>query len=551
MKLLVSAVVVSVALYASVRAIAGPQAGISQSCVLNQRNLVSPGQPVTSSLYGNSIDSDGQRLIVGAPTDDGVVQDSGAAYIYVRDESSWVLEAKLKPDQPSSFSSFGFDVAILGDIAIVGSPQDNQGGSLAGAAYVFRRTGGAWLQEARLMASQPTPGQRFGTSVAATAGRAYIGTPTSTGGSVTVFRHEASSPARETWVEESVIMAPEHFADRPFFGRVFAVNEDRLVVGHPDSSSNSDAGYAHIYLRSGQSWSHETSIASVSSSSDDLFGYAVAFDGDRLLVGAPAGNCPLDTGGLVFGFRRIPASGIPGEWIQETIVSVPNISGHAYFGSSIVVKGNLLAVGAIFDEYDFGPANGSVIAFTRSKEANQVGVPEEWRAVAKITNPDTFNSTGFGNAIVVHDDRVLVGFSPDNELFEYSNSGGPSIVRHPIADEETAGQHSATFYVQAEGTGTLSYLWRNGPFLVSDGPSPGGGMVSGAGTAQLRIEQPGFADQGVYSCQVFDSCGEATSNFAVLTIVPPEECTGDANGDGTVNFMDITSTLENWLSTCH
>ena len=71
-------------------------------------------------------------------------------------------ELKLVPGSSTAEQGFGFSVSLSGDYALVGAPIANEG---AGAAYIFRRSGGNWDQQATLMAADGIPGDSFGFSV--------------------------------------------------------------------------------------------------------------------------------------------------------------------------------------------------------------------------------------------------------------------------------------------------------------------------------------------------------------------------------------------------
>jgi hypothetical protein len=66
-------------------------------------------------------------------------------------------------------------VAISGDYAIAGAQDEDTGGSNAGAAYVFKRDGTSWAQEAKIVASDPEASDEFGCSVAISGGYANVG----------------------------------------------------------------------------------------------------------------------------------------------------------------------------------------------------------------------------------------------------------------------------------------------------------------------------------------------------------------------------------------
>jgi hypothetical protein len=103
--------------------------------------------------------------------------DSGAAYVFTRNGTTWTQEAYLKASNTGAGDHFGAAVAVAGETVVVGADsesssaigvngnQNNNDASASGAAYVFVRNGGAWKQEAYLKASNTGAGDNFGDSV--------------------------------------------------------------------------------------------------------------------------------------------------------------------------------------------------------------------------------------------------------------------------------------------------------------------------------------------------------------------------------------------------
>ena len=91
---------------------------------------------------------------------------AGAAYVFVRDGTTWRQQAYLKASNTQAGDTFG-DVAIDGDTIVVGAvnedggsagvdgDQDDESATSSGAAYVFVRQGTTWSQEAYLKAPRP------------------------------------------------------------------------------------------------------------------------------------------------------------------------------------------------------------------------------------------------------------------------------------------------------------------------------------------------------------------------------------------------------------
>ena len=68
-----------------------------------------------------------------------------------------ISEFKITASDGAAFDNFGRSVSISGDYSVMGSHRDDDNGDGSGSAYVFRRTGTTWAQEAKLL---PPMGQK-------------------------------------------------------------------------------------------------------------------------------------------------------------------------------------------------------------------------------------------------------------------------------------------------------------------------------------------------------------------------------------------------------
>ena len=184
--------------------------GVSRADITEIKKLI-PGDGAYADLFGSSVSISGDYAIVGAPNDDeGVIKNSGCAYIFERTKGIWSEKAKLLAPDRSGNDVFGFSVSISGDYAIVGKPFDDHTGSNYGSAYIFHRT-------------EPLPGTIIWSQVAKLVATTEGGA--SDGGA------------------------------NDFFGTSVAINGDYAIVGAPNDDDNgSDSGTAYIYQRLENGW---------------------------------------------------------------------------------------------------------------------------------------------------------------------------------------------------------------------------------------------------------------------------------------------------------
>ena len=133
---------------------------------------------VAGDRFGAALAADGERVVVGAPRAAGAGSGggTGAAYVYRWNGSVWVEEAELVPSDGLANDEFGGAVAVSGERVLVGALRHSANGSSAGAAYLYELQGATWV-ETKLLASNGTTFDRFGTSVALDGDLAVVGAP--------------------------------------------------------------------------------------------------------------------------------------------------------------------------------------------------------------------------------------------------------------------------------------------------------------------------------------------------------------------------------------
>ena len=121
--------------------------------------------------FGRVVAISGDNLIVGAHLDSEKASHAGAAYIFSRNQGgadNWGQVQKLLAEDGATDDYFGYSVAINGDLALVGVEYEDGPGTNSGAAYVYARNqGGAdnWGQLEKLEADDAAGSDKFGSAV--------------------------------------------------------------------------------------------------------------------------------------------------------------------------------------------------------------------------------------------------------------------------------------------------------------------------------------------------------------------------------------------------
>ena len=215
----------------------------------------------TYDMFGVKVAISGDTLLVGAQHKDG---GSGAAYVFVlAGDGSWDEGTRLIPRNVTvSGDEFGRSVALSGDRALIGARWRDEKGDKS-VAYIFHRMNGVWQEEAKLV---PTGGAGYGASqeysagydVAISGDTAFIGSPFdddtncptgpydyddygSRSGSVYVFIRQDNV----TW-EEVQNLTPADRKKDDYFGWRVAISGDTAVIGAKRSGYGMD-GSGYVY----------------------------------------------------------------------------------------------------------------------------------------------------------------------------------------------------------------------------------------------------------------------------------------------------------------
>ena len=301
-----------------------------------------------------SLSSDGNTLAIGATGEGsnvtGVDGDqtnnsaaaSGATYVFTRSGTSWSQQAYIKASNTGASDEFGRSVSLGEDgntLAIgatsedsnatgINGDQTNNTAAIAGAAYVYIRSGTSWSQQAYIKASNTDAGDHFGLIVSLS----------TDGNTLAVSAQSEASNAS-------------------------GINGDQT------DNSVADSGAAYVFVRSGVNWSQQAYIKARNAEANEYFSYSMnlSADGNTLAVGTPyedsnavgingdQTNNSAVTAGAAYVFSRTGTS-----WSQQAYIKASNAEANDWFGVmlSLSANGNTLAVGGSNDDSNATGING-------------------------------------------------------------------------------------------------------------------------------------------------------------------------------------------------
>ena len=363
----------------------------------------------TDDRFGYCVSISGDYAIVGAYLEDSGGSNAGAAYIFRRTgNNTWDSGIKIVAPDWKANDNFGISVAISGDYAIVGAY--GSGGSYAGAAYIFRRIGyNMWDSGIKIVAPDGQNLDVFGTSVAISGDYAIVGAEQedsggSNAGAAYIFRRIGYY---NTWDSGYKIMASDSQSYK-WFGQAVAISGDYAIVGSGNPWQGTIGnGAAYIFKRTGTNiWYDETKIVAFDAEVGDYFGTSVSISGNYAIVGAIGEDSSGSNAGAAYIFKRT-GTNIWGNSIK--IVSSSGGEADNEFGYSVAINGDNVIVGESGSDTK-GVDAGAAHIFTR------IGT-NTWKSGMIITASDAEDDDKFGSWVSISGDYAIVG-AP------YEDSGG-------------------------------------------------------------------------------------------------------------------------------
>lgn len=258
-----------------------------------------------------------------------------------------------------------FQQKLLPEITGEGHPQDLFGNTEiavdgdtaliaaygSGCAWVFTRSAGVWSIQTKL--GFPTGlgyGGSLGHAIALDGNTALVSA--NNGGRIFVFTRSGT-----TWSFQAELRSANmtwwNFGD---FGYDLAIDGDRALIGIPGDQNN--RGAACFFTRSGTTWTEGQALYAPDGASGDYFGYSVALDGDTALIGAPGDSGPTVS---QCGSARVWVHN-GSTWAEQAALRLQVAVTGDSLGQSVALEGDTALVGAPGGDNLGGSAN----VFTRS-----------------------------------------------------------------------------------------------------------------------------------------------------------------------------------------
>ena len=367
-------------------------------CDQVQQQVVKASNAEPDDMFGHAFALSGDTLVVGAPGEDSAsttingphgdndAPSRGAAYVFVRREGSWVQQAYIKPSQaPEAITSFGRSVAVDGDTLAIkanqAKPYENGPTFQHSMVYLFTRDGDQWSEHSRIEDPAFTPFSSFGSKL---------------------------------------ILQGDTL--------VIANSSESSSIKRPDGTNTNGhfSGGVYLYKREDGVWSQAALLKASNSSEYANFGASISLNDTLLAIGSPGeksnatgvggdqDNTDARSSGAVYVFEQRDDT-----WVQQAYIKASNTNTNDRFGSAVSLHDQTLVVGA--------PGEGSnVTGVGRDQFNNDSGrsgavyvftqTGDLWTQQAYIKASNTGSTDEFGHDVWAHENLILVSARQEDSV---------------------------------------------------------------------------------------------------------------------------------------
>ena len=194
-------------------------------------------------------------------------------------------------------------------------------------------------------------------------------------------------------------------------GSSCAIDGDYAVIGaQGDSVNGIPAGSAFVFQRVNGFWIQKAKLVAPDAGSYELFGSSVVIEGTNIIVGATAARVGNVQQGAAYYFTRSGDT-----WTFQQKIFANDGNSLADFSNAMFLQGNMLFVASKRKKVGNNNLQGSVYVLTR--------LGNSWSHLTQLTANDGGNGDLFGSSIDVSGNTIVIGApSDDNSLSDQGSA---------------------------------------------------------------------------------------------------------------------------------
>ena len=348
---------------------------LSQAQSFDELQKIYAADGSSGNHFGWSVSLGSNYLVVGQHNGYG----GGAAYVFIKNNGSWIQISKIRASDTDGNNYFGESVSTDGEFILVGAPGKKVKGQGVGAAYFYKAGNGTWEEQEFIGEGN---GDNFGCAVSLYGDYALIGADRSGNSNPKAYLYHYDGT---TWEEVQKIYTPSDL----WFGKSVALTDEMAVIA--------DRKALNIYTFTNDTLEYLTNLTY--GTNTDEFGHSLSISDDYIVAGSWLSDENGDNAGLVYVFHKLANM-----WVLNEQLIPDDIHAGDRFGSSVAVSGDYLVIGAErdYDEVDSLENRGAAYIYHADDNDN-------WELLQKISPSDADENTYFGCSATILDGEIFVG----------------------------------------------------------------------------------------------------------------------------------------------
>jgi hypothetical protein len=351
-----------------------------------QQARLTAGDAAAQDRFGYALALDGDTLAVATrPVNSGVVGQPAprwAVYVFRRANGVWTQQTRIAPNETQDQFSFGWSLSLDADTLAIGGPSVTATGDF-GAAFVYVFANGAWQRQARLPFGNNSS---FGYSVAVRGNLLAVGAPRLEGlaqpaGSVQLYNRNGAA-----WTQGQLLLPrSQEFPLDGVFGASVAVSAGAIAVSSfstAGSTGLSGQAVVYVFYLDNGAWHYRNRLDAAGTNNPDTFGYdnlnPLAIDANYILLGNEFTVGPGDA----YLFRPNSSNSA---WLQHTRLTPTDQAANVSYGTAVALAHGRAFVGdvntgAVYVYESLANLAAPNITLTTSPQPSLAGQPVTFRA---------------------------------------------------------------------------------------------------------------------------------------------------------------------------
>jgi hypothetical protein len=222
---------------------------VSAETVISQLGLDIDGEAAgDQSGYSVALSSDGSRVAIGAPSNDGNGDNSGHVRIYDYDGSSWTQVGDIDGEAASDQSGSSVALSSDGSRVAIGAPENDGNGDNSGHVRIYDYDGSSWTQVGDIDGEAAFDQSGYSVALSSDGSRVAIGAPENNGnggnsGHVRIYDYDGSS-----WTQVGSDIDGEAAGDQSGSSVALSSDGSRVAIGAPENDGNGgNSGHVRVF----------------------------------------------------------------------------------------------------------------------------------------------------------------------------------------------------------------------------------------------------------------------------------------------------------------